>query len=377
MFGKKILWIFIFIGSLMIAIALNYQVQSTSLREIAADNSNFQYLGRIDRSTASSPIFAYPATACQFNFEGTTLQLKITEDNWGNHNYIGVYLDDNPEPIVIELETSSEPRTYEVVNNLSDTQHRALMVKRTDFFTGEFSFQGIVIDHGKNLLPPDPISSRRMEVYGDSITVGGIVESDNVGEQDPPGNNKHLDNSYASFGAMLAQDYQADFHLIAQSGIALTNGYGYWFEGTGMESVYDKYKPLPNARVWNFNNYQPDLIIIALGQNDSASVVGKEEISGEQWKKNYQKFIINLREEHPQAYFICMFPNMFHDPVWDTYLTEAVNQYRQKFPRAKVYSLITEQVTPGHPRVSEQRLMADALKNLINNTLINDGFSWQ
>lgn len=366
----------IFISSFFIFVACTNNLNSSNLQEILPDNSNFQYLGRVDSSTPQSPIFAYPATACQFNFEGTSLQLKLTEDNWGASNYIGVYLDNNPEPIVIKLESSSEPKNYLVATDLADTNHSVLMVKRTDFLTGEFTFNGIIIDANKKLLPPNPISTRKMEVYGDSITVGGVVESDNVGQNDPEGDTKHLDNSYASYGAMLAKDYNADFHLIAQAGIALTDGYGYWLEGTGMESIYDKYKPLADARNWDFSNYTPDLIITALGQNDSASVIGKPEISQEQWKSNYKTFITNLQSKHPQAYIICMFPNMFHDPLWDTYLTETVAEYQQEFPDAKVYSLITQQVTPGHPRVSEQRLMADALKNLIDNTLIPDGFGW-
>ena len=375
MLGNKIFWIFI--TSFFIFTTLTSSLNSASLQEISADNPNFQYLGRIELSEPTSPVFAYPASACQFNFEGTSLQLKITEDNWGEGNYVGVYLDDNPEPIIIQLEPTPEPKTYKIATDLTNTKHSALIVKRTDFLSGEFSFEGIIIDAGKDLLAPNSISSRKIEFYGDSITAGANVESENVGQQDPEGNTSHLDNSYASYAAMLAKEYNADFHLIAQGGLAVTNGYGYWFEGTGMESVYDKYKPLPDAKIWDFNNYTPDLIVIALGQNDSSSVSDTGKISEQTWKNNYKTFINNLHNKHPQAYIICMFTNMFHDRAWDSYLTEAVTEYKQEYSEAKIYSLITEQVTPGHPRISEQRLMTNALKNLIDNTLMTDGFSWQ
>ena len=42
----------------------------------------------------------------------------------------------------------------------------------------------------------------------------------------------------------------------------------------------------------------------------------------------------------------------------------------------RVFSLIHEQITPGHPRISEQRQMADTLKESIDTTLTDNGFNW-
>lgn len=49
---------------------------------------------------------------------------------------------------------------------------------------------------------------------------------------------------------------------------------------------------------------------------------------------------------------------------------------REQSDDDKVYSLIHEQITPGHPRASEQQTMADTLKNFIDGTLVEDGFQW-
>ena len=67
---------------------------------------------------------------------------------------------------------------------------------------------------------------------------------------------------------------------------------------------------------------------------------------------------------------------MYHSTEWDNYLTEAIDEYKNETNDDKVYSLIHEQVTPGHPRASEQQAMADTLKNFIDNTLVEDGFQW-
>ena len=67
---------------------------------------------------------------------------------------------------------------------------------------------------------------------------------------------------------------------------------------------------------------------------------------------------------------------MIHDRQWDTYLTEAIAEYQAENDDEKVYSLINQQLTPGHPRVTEQKAMAKNLQNLINTTLVEDGFTW-
>lgn len=367
----------IFLLSLLILIACShYPLNSNSLPEIAADNINFQYIGRVDLQNPQAPIFSFPATAARFNFEGTTLKLKLADDNWGGTNYIGVYIDDNPEPIIINLNSDIQPQMYSVAEGLENRIHQALVIKRNDYVTGEFSFYGIAIDENKKLRPPEIKNNRKIEVYGDSISSGSVVEYEQTSTQDPEGDTNSLSNGYLSFGAMLARDYQAQLSLIAQAGISLVDGYGFWHNGTGMEMVYDKIKPLKDAPSWDFSQYIPNLVIIALGQNDSATIDLNSDLNSIQWQEHYQRFLLDLRSKYPNAYFVCMFPNMYHDRAWDNYLTEAVARYKNEHNDEQVYSLITEPVTPGHPRVSEQRLMADALKNLIETTLVPDGFNW-
>ena len=353
----------------------NQTLESMSLQQILPDNPNLQYIGRVDLSTPQKPVFGYPATGFQFNFTGTNLQLNLADDNWGGNNYIGVYLDNNPQPIILHLEGGTEPTNYQVAKELEDKQHSALIVKRTDYIAGSFTLNSILIDAKKNVLSSPLIPSRKLEVYGDSISTGTTVEYQVLGTQDPEGDTRHLDNSYLSFPAMLAREYDASYNLIAQGGISLVDGYGYWLDGTGMEAVYDKFNPTKDAPEWKFNN-NPELVIVALGQNDSSTINIGVDLAAEDWKSHYKQFISNLRSKYPDSYMICMFPNMYHDRIWDAYLTEAVSEYQQVTGDRQIYSLITEQVTPGHPREAEQRLMVKELKNLIDNTLAKDGLNW-
>ncbi len=354
-------------------------IQSTTskLQKFTADHEYFNYDGRIDWQDSQAPAFGYPGTSVEFKFTGTSLQIELSEDNWGSENYVDVYLDDNPEPITIKLRREGDrPIVYDIANGLENKVHKAVIYKRNDYVTGEFNFHSVIIDG--QLLPAEPDSRRTIEVYGDSISSGIAVEHPVTGVQDPSGDTTSISNAYYSYASILARDYEAEVSLVAQAGISLVNGFGYWNtfwnNGMGGEAIYDKVKPLPDAPVWDFSNYTPDLVIIAYGQNDSSTVGNK--LSSQEWKQHYKQFIANLRAKYPHAYFIGMFPNMFHNPQWDNYLTEAIAEYRVEYNDERVFSLIHEQVTPGHPRIREQETMADTLREFIDGTLTDNGFNW-
>ncbi|MGF1591210.1 MAG: GDSL-type esterase/lipase family protein [Pleurocapsa sp.] len=351
------------------------EIPNSTTQRITAEHENFNYSGRINWQDPQAPAFAFPGTVVKFKFTGTSLKLELSEDNWNSGNYIDVYLDHNPQPITIELKPDNgQPIVYDIAEGLDNQVHHVVLVKRTDYVMGEFNFHGIIIDG--QLLPADPDSPRKIEVYGDSISSGAVVEYEVPGVQDPPGNNDSMSNAYYSYAAILARKYDAELSLITQSGASLMNGFGYWHDGTGAESFYDKLKPLQDAPVWDFSNYNPDLVIIALGQNDSSTIEIGRDFSAQVWQDHYKQLLANLRAKYPNAYFVGMFPNMFHDRAWDTYLIEAIAQFRSEHSDDRVFALIHEQVTPGHPRISEQQQMADTLQEFINTTLSDHGFNW-
>ena len=374
MLSRRLLFIYLLNFSFLISCSI--AKSKRNFKEISADHKYFQYIGRVDFTNRQVPAFGYPGTGFRFKFEGTILKLKLSDDNWGDFNYVGVYIDGNPKPVIIYLKNGSQETVYKVSEKLENKIHSVLLIKRNDYTSGEFKFHGVIIEAGKKLLPPEPAPTRKIEIYGDSISAGGGVEYPLVATKDPPDRKCNLCNAYLSFGAMLARNYHADLHLIAQGGISLVDGYGYWNNKTGMEAIFDKVKPLKEAQKWDFNSYIPDIVIIALGQNDSSTITLNTNITSQDWKNHYKNFILNIRKKYPKSHIICMFPNMYHDTKWNTYLTQAVAEYSSKYNDKNVYSLITNAVTPGHPRESEQKAMSDALKNLIDHTLSKNGFNW-
>jgi lysophospholipase L1-like esterase len=351
---------------------------ATPTQKFTADNQFFNYDGRIDWKNPQAPALGNPGTSIAFKFIGTQLQIELSEDNWGSENYIDVYLDDNPQPIKIKLRREiGQPIVYDIATGLANKVHDVVIYKRNDYSTGEFKFHSITIDG--QLLQANPDSQRTIEVYGDSISAGIAVEYPIAGVPDPQGSIDSISNAYYSYGSILARDYHAEVSLVAQAGVSLVNGFGYWNNfwnnGTGAEVIYDRVKPLPGVDIWDFNQYSPDLVIIAYGQNDAATV--GNSLSKEQWKEKYKQMIGNLRAKYPDAYFVGMFPAMFHDPQWDSYITEAIAEYRTENNDNQVFSLIHPQVTSGHPRISEQKTMANTLKKFIDGTLTDHGFNWK
>src|SRR5699024_12424939 len=83
---------------------------------------------------------------------------------------------------------------------------------------------------------------RRIEVYGDSVSAGEVSEAvDYVGKPDPEHNGQYS-NSWYSYAWMTAWKLGAEIHDIAQGGIALLDGTG-WFNApdyVGMETAWDK-----------------------------------------------------------------------------------------------------------------------------------------
>jgi len=150
------------------------------------------------------------------------------------------------------------------------------------------------------LLAPPPVPKRKIEVYGDSVSAGEVSEAlDFVGKEDPEHNGEYS-NSWYSYAWMTARKLNARIHDIAQGGIALMDKTGWFHEpdAIGMEAIWDKlhYEPkLGESIPWDFSEYTPDAVIVAIGQNDShPEDYMKEDIDCERsclWRNKYRKFL--------------------------------------------------------------------------------------
>lgn len=342
---------------------------------IMPDNSQISYSGRIDWSNPEEPVFVYPCTSAGIRFTGGHLRVCVRNKSAYWDNYLGCIADGEQSAILLP---ESGTASFDIQLKPSESRHDVLFFKRQDA-CHEMSILWFETDDGSQLLPPPEKPSRKIEVYGDSVSAGEISEAvQYVGKTDPEHNGEYS-NSWYSYAWITARKLGAQIHDIAQGGIALLDNTGY-FNGpdyVGMERAWDKihYNPaLGEPLPWDFSKYTPHVVIVAFGQNDNnPGDYMKEDYSGEKaarWRRHYKAFLEGLREKYPEAYIICCTTLLEHDISWDNSIEEVVKSMDDN----KILHYMFKRNgcgTPGHLRIPEAEEMADELCVYIESLGIN------
>ena len=174
---------------------------------------------------------------------------------------------------------------------------------------------------------------------------------------------------------MTARKLNAEIHDTSQGGIALLDGTG-WFAAPdykGMESCYDKieYHPdLGEGKQWDFSKFRPQVVVIAIGQNDShpydymaEKPEGKEAT---RWKEHYFSFVKKIAEQYPKAQIILTTTILCHDKNWDLAIKEVAIRIGEKRIHHFLYTK-NGCGTPGHIRIPEAEEMAEELSTYIES----------
>lgn len=145
-----------------------------------------------------------------------------------------------------------------------------------------------------------------------------------------------------------------------------------------MESLWDKvcchpaYGP---ARRWEFENYLPQVVVTAIGQNDAyPENYMKEDYQGEKarrWREAYAGFLRKLRGKYPEAWILCITTLLEHDSAWD----QAIGQVCQSLGDSRIRQFLFQRNgrgTPGHLRIREAQEMAEELTAYIQSL----GIDW-
>lgn len=395
---------------------------------IIPSNMCLQYEGRIDFEKEEGPLWTYPATSVRIRFQGSALTVVLSNFHAYWDNYLGYLLDGAEHCVRLNESGVSCLKLYTAAGNLTgmngsfgksdsckesdqsegvksgsdDGIHELLIFKRQDS-CHMVQIHGFIGSADLELLPCEPLPARRIEVYGDSVSAGEVSEAvDYCGEPDPEHNGEYS-NSFYSYAWLTARRLGARLHNIAQGGIALMDGTGYFMEPNqqGMETIFDKiqYQPylLENSEYllgqeigetdgeeqaeksthasrgavkWDFNKYRPQVVIVAVGQNDAYPVdfcAGDYEgVQACEWRKRYAAFIRKLRKIHPQAQIICMTTILGHHENWDRSIEEVCASLND----SKVHHFLFAKNgcgTRGHIRRPEAEKMAEELSAYINS----------
>lgn len=344
-------------------------------------NEKLQYEGRIDFDGDEGPVWIYPATYVKMRFRGRALKAVVTNLQGYFDNYMGFVLDGKESKVRL---ADSGVTVISIGEDLELKEHELCFFKRQDS-CHLVILHGFIGDQDFELLAPPALPDRRIEVYGDSVSAGEVSEAVEYCGQPDPEHNGEFSNSYYSYAWLTARKLDARLHDIAQGGAALLDDTG-WYSGgiraedgsvsdryTGMETIYDKLKynlNLSNAKRWNFNDYRPQVVVVAIGQNDSnpEDYMARDYYGekAEHWREQYRKFLGILRSIHPKAHIICTTTILGHDSNWD----KAIGQVCEEMQDDKVHHFLYSRNgcgTPGHIRIPEAEQMAEELSAYIQS----------
>lgn len=339
---------------------------SAQKKEIPFNNTKIQYEGRVAFKDSAACI-NWSGSSINLNFKGAEISAILKDAD--TSNYYNVILDDK---VISKIQLDTIKKRYILASGLSKGDHKIQLFKRTEWGKGQTFFYGFETNAEAEILPKSKPKKKKMEFYGDSITCG-YGNEDTTGKDSKTG---HFENNYLTYGAITSRHFDAQFSCIATSGIGIMVS---WFPVI-MPEIYDLTDPHDKNTKWDFNKYTPDVIVINLFQNDSWIV---NQPKNEQFKnrfgsekpkenfiiKSYENFVKTIRTKYPNASIICVLGNMDatkEESKWPNYVVKAVENLNDK----KIYThFFPYKNTPGHPKVSEQKDMADSLIAFIDATI--------
>lgn len=174
---------------------------------------------------------------------------------------------------------------------------------------------------------------------------------------------------------MTARKLDAQIHDIAQGGIALLDrtGYFHYPDYRGMEQTYHLLHyntDLGPDTEWDFNEYIPHVVIVAIGQNDNhPEDYMIEDFSGTKatnWKQHYHDFIQKLRMIYPKTLIVLTTTILCHHENWDKAIEEVCTELNDEKIKHFLYQR-NGYGTRGHIRIPEADEMSDELVSYLNS----------
>ena len=279
---------------------------------IRPTDAHIQYTGRISFTNPERPAFNYPGIQISAAFEGTSLRMMAKPKS----GYFMAQID-KAEPFKVAF-NGERDSVVTLATALADGVHTVKLMYIIEGYEKYPEFWGFVLDKGKKLVDAPALPSRKIEFIGNSITCGYGNEGLNRDE--------HFDyateNHYYSYASITARNLDAQHWVVARSGIGAYRNYGeaktgsprscmpVQYEYTGY--AYDlrlRQEPTFLREKWDFSRFQPDVVCINLGTNDTST----QNYDLKLLKQGYQKLLQLVRQHNPQAKIVFLSGSMLYN----------------------------------------------------------------
>lgn len=342
---------------------------------IRPDDKRLSYEGRVKISPECAVMY-YPASSVTMRVRAKKVSFTLNERRYWGTLSLGLIVDGElRKPFSLDKENVGKDTVYST--ELDGGEHTVTIYK---MHAGNHILTFKDFDLDGELLDPPEKPKLKLEVFGDSVCAGEVTMAvDYVGKSDPENHDSIYDNSYYSFVMMTARMLNAQIHNNSQGGIALFDGTGYFNlpETVGMETTFDKECYIKDAGYtnWDFTRYTPDVVIIAIGQNDNHEEGKPDRDINDPavrtaWKTRYKEMVETLHSHYYTAKYVLTTTLLMHDKAWDECIEELKNELRAEgIPTYHNVFTRNGAATPGHPRIPEDEEMARELSGFIRGIL--------
>ncbi|MDE5882380.1 MAG: lipase [Muribaculaceae bacterium] len=343
---------------LFIATYLFHSPQALSNTRIPANHPDIAYMGRIHWDDKGHGMFNYPGTTALLRFKGTALDMETSP---GSGKFIVEIDNGAPQQIVY---TSSDS-LLTIAKNLSNTLHTARITYAIEGYEFNPQFRSFIIDG--ELIPAEDKPDLKIEFIGNSITCGYGIEDNNKDN----GFSYDTENHTLTYAYKTARELDADFNVVARSGIGIYRNYGGPIEGDTktMPLEYDYTMLYNHDYEWDHSSFHPAIICINLGTNDTS--LDTYDIS--LYESHYRDFLTHLRQLHPDSKIVLLTGCMLQGQAL-TDVKEVLDRIAQDYPNTYRFDMSPHTGELGygasyHPSKLQAEKMASELTPFLRSLI--------
>ncbi|MBK8188280.1 MAG: xylan esterase [Cellvibrio sp.] len=346
------------ISILLLTACQQLQTETTNVIQISASDSHITIMGRTHINADKSVLLGYPGVSFFLEAEGTQLSVNIKSNN-GN-SWIDVIVDEQPAKAI---KIGNQLQKVELFSFVESGKHKVRLTHRSENWHGNITINGFSLN-GKQFLPAPELPKRKLLVLGDSVTCGAAIDRVSAEQK-----NTRWWNARESYGMLIADSLNAQVHLVCWGGRGLIRS---WNGKTDEQNLPDFYELAVGDNdkklQWDHPQYQPDLIISAMGTNDFSSGIPDRET----YVSTYVKFIQKLRGNHPQAEIMLIEGSILNGEnktALVDYLAETVKRVNDSKVHQGKSSYHSGDASDAHPTKEQHALMAKELTEQIKQLM--------
>lgn len=341
---------------LVLAASCSQAVDTTA----PATSDNITYMGRTLVTDEGNVAFNYPGVTAMVNFTGTGLEMLTSP---GSGSWM-VEVDSLP---AVRMEVAAGDSVLVLAQGLEQGQHSARVAYCIEGYEKHPEFRGFTVREGR-LLDAPAKGKLKMEFIGNSITCGYGTEADSAQVHF----SYDTENHTLGYAYLTARALDADFNMVARSGIGIYRNYNGPREGDSygtMPLEYDNTMLYDSVHPWDFTRFTPDVVCINLGTNDTST----QNYDIALYEQAYGKFLDRVRGRYPEAKIVLLTGAMLHEPELSD-VTAALDRLAAAREGVYRFDMTPEDGSLGygadyHPSRARAKVMAGELTQYLRSIL--------